>query len=92
MKKTETIKLLKGKFSPGDAKEILITLITHKINFHQMKNFSLEERFGKPEKRSEKRITELKKSRDRAREIIDAAIENGYSLHIDSSIKIKLEK
>jgi hypothetical protein len=92
MKKTENINLIKGKFSPAEAKEILVKLINHKINFHQMKNFSLEERFGKPDKRSENRIAQLKKSSERVTAIIESAQKKEYSLRIDSTVKIKLEK
>lgn len=56
--------LLKGTFNGQDAKEILITLFNDKIQYHRLKNFSHEERFGKPDAHAVERIPELKKSSD----------------------------
>lgn len=39
--------LIDGDFTPKQAEEILRDLYTSKIQFHQMKNFSSIERFGK---------------------------------------------
>jgi hypothetical protein len=60
MKHTESIKLVEGTFSGIEAKEILVDLISKKINFHHLKNFSSEERFGKTCELSLDRIQELK--------------------------------
>ena len=63
MKIKEPIKLIEGKFSPEDAKEVLLELINHKINFHYLKNFSSEERFGQSIEGSKKRIEYLKEAK-----------------------------
>lgn len=39
--------LIDGQFTPEDARELLIDLFSRKTNFHEIKNFSANERFGK---------------------------------------------
>ena len=92
MKAKQAIKFIEGKFSPEDAKEILTDLINHKIHFHSLKNFSYEERFGKPVEGSKKRIEELKKSREKIILIIQQATDNNTNLRMESSINITFEK
>ena len=92
MKLKEPIKLIEGKFSPEDAKEILLELINHKINFHKLKNFSSEERFGQSIEGSKKRIEYLKKAKQKIVKIIDKANDNNNNLRLESSIEIFIEK
>ncbi len=47
MRKKKSIQLFAGKFSATDARDVLINLISYKINFHPMKNFSQQVRFDK---------------------------------------------
>ncbi|KYP13618.1 hypothetical protein [Flavihumibacter sp. CACIAM 22H1] len=54
--------LVDGCFTNADAKEILATLFSDKIHFHQLRNFSHEERFGKPDAHAMERIPVLKKT------------------------------
>ena len=92
MKLKEPIKLIEGKFSPEDAKEVLLELINHKINFHSLKNFSSEERFGQSIEGSKKRIEYLKKAKEKIVKIIDKATDTNCHLRLESSINIFLEK
>lgn len=92
MKENKPIKFIEGKFSPADAKEVLLTLINHKISYHSLKNFSSEERFGKPVPGSQKRIQQLKKSREKIVHLIQQAVEHKLNLRIESSINIVFEK
>ena len=48
-------------FSPSGASEVLFGLISSKIHFHSMENFSSNERFGKDKPNSQRRIKALKK-------------------------------
>jgi len=75
--------LVKGNFKIDEAKEIIYTLFSDKIKFHQQKNFSEEERFGRIDQDSVKRIEELKTSREK---ILSAL--NSYS---KQSIRISCE-
>ncbi len=91
MKTTQQFKFIAAKFTADEAKEILSDLLNHKIRFHTMKNFSNEERFGKPIKGSQKRIEELKKSRDKILQMVTYAAETNTSLKVESTITIALE-
>ncbi len=91
MSTNEDITLIKGKFDPANAKDILLNLINYKINYHELKNFSLEERYGKKDQLSEQRIQELKNSRIQILKLIDHAVHNGHQLKINSVIKIEIE-
>jgi len=62
--------LIDGNFDPDEAKELLSFLLNDKIHFHQMKNFSSTERFGKQDQKSLKRIAELKEGNNDLLELI----------------------
>ena len=89
MSKKNNIKLIKGIFSPEDAKELLRNLYNSKINFHAMKNFSSNERFGGPDKNSVKRIPELKASMNSISIIIDGATDKNKKVKLTSVIEIE---
>lgn len=86
----ETYDLVKGKFTPDEASEIVHALFFKKISFHELKIFSNEIRYGLKDHDSKKRIEELKKAQQQARDLIDKAKEEGKSLQLDSQISIKL--
>lgn len=92
MKVTQNINFINGIFGPNDAKEILVDLLNHKIEFHSMRNFSSEERFGKPNEESCKRMKELKESREKILLIIQQSVDQDTNLKIESSINITFEK
>lgn len=87
----EPIDLISGKFAPQDAKEVLLTLLNDKINFHKKKIFSHEERFGLVDETSKNRITELTKCRENIIRIIQDAEANNKMLTMTSTINIRLE-
>jgi hypothetical protein len=64
MNKKEKLTLIEGVFSEADAAEILLNIFRTKLQFHKMKNFSSQERFGKEDSLAQKRIPELNKSID----------------------------
>ena len=92
MKNTKEITLMKGEYSSDEAREILFNMFSNKINFHQMKNFSSQERFGKESKTALKRIEQLKKSMLVASKILDKAKKNNETLEILSEVKITFFK
>ena len=47
MNKIEKLNLIEGNFSGEEAKEILMNVFLAKIHYHELKNFSSQERFGK---------------------------------------------
>lgn len=88
MNTQENVTLVKGVFTPEEAKEVLLTLLNHKINFYRMKNFSSEERFGKADTGSTKRLSELYESRSQVVSLLANAASLGYKLEINSLINI----
>ena len=62
MRKNNTFNLIDGVFSATEGKGPLVNLYGDKIQFHEMKNFSSSERFGKEDEDSVRRIGELKES------------------------------
>lgn len=77
MKKTETIDLIRGSFAPSEARDILLDLLNSKINFHNLKNWSSRERFGKPDPDSEQRLKHLQASRSKVNTLISKLINEG---------------
>jgi histidinol phosphatase-like PHP family hydrolase len=86
----QTEDLVRGEYSAVEAKEIVSNLISQKINFHNLRDFSYRERFGNADENSLKRIVELKESRKSMLEIIDVAKEEGKAVKINSNITIEL--
>ncbi|HSF54262.1 MAG TPA: hypothetical protein VLA71_10940 [Algoriphagus sp.] len=82
--------LIRGDFSPEDAKEIINHLFSEKINFHGVKSFSNKIRFGEVDHNSERRIIELKQSKDALNEMIKSAKEQGKTLKIESTVSIEI--
>ncbi|MCZ4410589.1 hypothetical protein O3Q51_17365 [Cryomorphaceae bacterium 1068] len=81
--------LIKGDFTPEEALEILNYLIDKKINFHELKTFSTEIRFGQVHEKSVKRTEELKQSKTAIKELIQLAEEKGKTLRLKSSVTIE---
>jgi hypothetical protein len=63
-----------------------------KIHFHQNKNLSSEERFGKEDTTALKRIPELKSSMEMISQLIEEAKINNETLQIISEVRINLSK
>ena len=88
----EQVLLIDGIFSEMDAKEILMNIISTKIHFHSMKNFSSQERFGKEDTHSLKRMTDLNHDIEKIKEILDQAKSNNWNLNIHSTILISFSE
>ena len=88
MKKNEKFVLIEGSFIPQEAKEILQTVYGDKIQFHQKKNFSSQERLGKEDVNSLERIPQLKNSLKAILEIIENAADKNRLINIHSEISI----
>ncbi len=90
MKKKQEFQLIEGEFTAQDAKEILTNLYNSKINFHLMKNFSSNERFGKNDEMASKKIPKLKDSLASISAVIQKVNEKNRSLIITATVKIEL--
>ncbi len=88
----ETIQLIDGEFLAGDANDLLMELMNHKINFHQLRSFSMEERLGSAGEQSMTRLAELRKDRERLQSILDYAAKRGLKLDVQSKIEIRVAK
>lgn len=91
MNKIEELTLIEGGFSVSEAKEILNSIFSSKINFHNIKNWSSQERFGKDDAIAQKRIPALKNEMKKLEEILAEAKANNKKLVISSEIRISLE-
>lgn len=89
---TETFQLIDGKFDVTEAQEILMGLVNHKIQFHELKNFGWKERYGTENEHSCKRLKELNKDHERLTAVLEFADQNKLNIEIKSEIKIHLIK
>jgi hypothetical protein len=88
MNKIEQLTLIEGEFSVNEAKEILNSIFSSKINFHNIKNWSAQERFGKDDAIAQKRIPALKTEMKKLEEILAEAKANNKKLVLSSEITI----
>ena len=85
--------LIRGIFLPEDAANLLFSFINYKINFHHMEIFSLKERdSGADTSANEKRVAELKASRELVKDLIEEARRQNQRLILNSSIRIELTR
>ena len=90
MNKIEKLTLIEGNFSEEEAKEILMSIFSNKIQFHETKNFSSLERYGIQDEIASNRIPALKKELEKMKEILNMA--KNKKLMINSEIHISLSK
>lgn len=83
----KTIKLMAGQYSPEEASEMLLEMISRKINFHKLKNLSSEVRFGTPNPEAHKRIAELQQAKDQILALKQQVTDLNMHLSIQSSIQ-----
>ena len=91
MNKIEKLKLIEGEFSFNEAREILTSMFNSKINFHNIQNWSSQERYGKDDETAQKKIPLLKNEIEKLEEIILEAKANNKKLIINSEINISLK-
>lgn len=86
----QVFKLIDGDFLPQDAKEVLVKLFLNKIQFHEMKNFSTNERSGEDDLVAIKRIPELKESLAKIKDILESENAIGKRVTIKTYVEISL--
>ena len=84
--------LVRGEFTPEDAKDILDHMISKKINFHKVRSFNSEIRLGKKDPNSELRISELMVTKEELLAILESAQLKGSKVHIKANISIDIEE
>ncbi|HCW08505.1 MAG TPA: hypothetical protein DGG95_14195 [Cytophagales bacterium] len=87
--KKHTLKLIEGNFTKDKASLLLLELLAHKIQYHQLQKFSSEERFGKDLDFSEKRIAELKEEKEKLIDWMNALPE-AKSIEIRGDIQLEV--
>jgi len=90
MKNQHEYKFIEGDFAIEEAKTLLMTLITNKINFHNLNSFSDYVRFNGDAEKSKTRISELNTTREEILKLIEEAEKKGLKLNIKSTISIDL--
>lgn len=88
----QTFKLIDGTFIPSDAKEILIGMINHKINFHSTRSFSSVVRTGNPDIDSDLRIIVLGETRNELISLLNSATSKDKKVTIRSNIEVHIEE
>lgn len=88
MENQQKLKLIEGTFLPAEAKEVLMNIYTAKITFHELKNFSSVERFGKDDEAARRKIESLRKEMERLELIVAEAAAANRKLVIHSEIFI----
>ncbi|MBP2834011.1 hypothetical protein J8281_17580 [Aquimarina sp. U1-2] len=92
-KKEQHVKLIEGTFTPSEAADILISMITKKINFHKLQRLSaLEQYCDDATVHLDDRIAQLKRAEEETKELIVNARKEGYQLKINGSVEIELVK
>lgn len=89
MNSENTFKLIEGTFSAADAKEIILTLVEEKIQFHKRRCLSHELRLGTKDDPSLKRINALKEMQEKLQEVFEKAEQNNHMLVINAAIDIE---
>lgn len=92
MNKSESITLIDGQFSSDDAFVLLTNLYSSKIKFHQLKNFSSMERFGKEDEMSLERISKLKENLETILTLMKEANADENRIEIKSVVHINFLK
>ncbi len=90
MNTIKTLTLIEGNFSDDEAREILTSVFFSKINFHNIKNWSSQERFGKDDEIAQRRIPALKNNMEKLQEILSEAKAKNKRLLVSSKIDISL--
>lgn len=89
MENKKSIKLIEGEFNVSDARDILLSLIQSKIQYHENKEFSSQIRFGLKDSNSVLRINNLKKDIIELKKLFIEC--NNKKLIINTTIQIEIK-
>lgn len=84
--------LIEGIFDSTDAREVLLGLVEYKIQFHNRRILSQDERFGVKDEHSVERVKVLKGVQKQLIDLLNSANENGQKLVIDSAVHISVQE
>lgn len=80
--------LIDGQFHPDEAKNILMSLFTSKIEFHQLESFSNHVRLGKDSLFSKNRFQVLMQAIESIQALVQEANATGKRLKIEGTNQI----
>ena len=83
-------KLIDSSFTNEEAKQVLLSLVNYKIQFHSHKVFSNDERFGLDDTFSKTRIVELEEIRDNLLDYFNELGDKELTMKVDSVVKMSI--
>lgn len=86
----DSLHLIKGQFSPSEAKEILLSLFDYKIQFHQLQLLSMRERGMDAYLHSKERLEELKSNRDKIVALTSMCGELGEQINLEAEVVLSI--
>ena len=90
MNKSISIKLIDGLFDPNDANDLLLSILAHKIAYHERKNLGSKEKFGHPDPQALNRIDELKTSRTYLLQFLKGSDADSQNISIQAEINLQI--
>lgn len=90
MKNAEKLVPINDTFTCEEATEILLPLLKARINFHNIKNWSSNERYGKDDETAQLRLPLLRKEVDKLTVLLSDAKKQNKRLVVTSEINIAL--
>lgn len=89
----QIVQLVKGEFTPSQASDIVLSLISQKISYHKLEEIQLWERNHEIDLEPlRNRITELENEKKKAENFIAQMKAAGKNLKIDGTIEMKSAK
>lgn len=83
-------KLIDSTFTNEEAKQVLLSLVNYKIQFHSQKVFSNDERFGLDDTFSKSRIVELEEIRDNLLDYFKELGDKELTMKVDSVVNMTI--
>ncbi len=82
--------LIKGEFSPEEAREVLLSLFSFKIQFHENKLLSDRIRGIDNEEKSLNRLRDLRASKNKIQELLSQYSDLNSQLQIEAEVQFSL--
>ena len=83
----KNLNLINGIFTPSEMKEVVLNMISNKINFHQLKNLRSLEKEGIEDENAKKRLIELHQLKG---EVNALNLDENQLVTLKSTIEIEL--
>jgi len=88
-----SIPLIEGRFSPGEASEIIETIVDERVRLHNIQMLRMWEGNHKFDSAFwDKKIQAMKAEKELAKDFIAEARKDGYKVEIVSTIEVRISK